>query len=80
MSLSDALWLATFLKSEKNTNRALNLVNERQESIYKLADLIGQTNDQLVTARSEHDAPLDRDGARDQRVQAGASVVAQCGQ
>lgn len=56
MSLSQGLWLATWMKSMKNTQDAKRRGDNLEETIYQLADVLGSTNDALVSARSERDS------------------------
>ncbi|MDD2976885.1 hypothetical protein [Aquabacterium sp.] len=56
MSLTDGLWMAAWMKSQNNAQSANDRARNLEESLFKLADVVGQTNDQLVVSRAERDS------------------------
>lgn len=56
MSLSEGLWMAAWMKSNKNEQGEASRADNLEASLFKLADVLGQTNDQLVVSRAERDS------------------------
>ena len=56
MSLSDGMWMAAWMKSQRVSNEHERRAGTLEESMLNLADILGETNDMLVSARSERDS------------------------